>query len=63
MIIMAKNTEALTQVTINTDKNMSSDSRKESTRTYIAQLYVWAFFIVIGVVFVVGLIVSKYYWQ
>jgi hypothetical protein len=60
---MAKNTEALTQVTINTDKNMSSDSRKESTRTYIAQLYVWAFFIVIGVVFVVGLIVSKYYWQ
>lgn len=60
---MAKNTEALTQVTINTDKNMSSDSRKESTRTYIAQLYVWVFFIVIGVVFVVGLIVSKYYWQ
>jgi hypothetical protein len=60
---MAKNTEASTQVTINTDKNMSSDSRKESTRTYIAQLYVWAFFIVIGVVFVVGLIVSKYYWQ
>ena len=60
---MAKNTEALTQVTINSDKNMSSDSRKESTRTYIAQLYVWAFFIVIGVVFVVGLIVSKYYWQ
>ena len=60
---MAKNTEALTQVTINTDKNMSSDSRKESTRTHIAQLYVWAFFIVIGVVFVVGLSVSKYYWQ
>lgn len=29
---------------------------KESTRTYIARLYVWAFFIVIGLVFVVGLI-------
>ena len=39
-----------------TDKNMSSDTRKESTRTYIAQLYVWAFFIVIALVFVVGCI-------
>ena len=39
------------KVSVNTDKNMTSDTRKESTRTYIAQLYVWAFFIVIGIVF------------
>lgn len=26
------------KVSVNTDKNMSSDTRKESTRTYIAQL-------------------------
>lgn len=44
------------KVGVNTDKNMSSDNRKESTRTYIAQLYVWAFFVVIGVVLVVGVI-------
>ena len=43
-------------VSVNTDKNMTSDTRKESTRTYIAQLYVWAFFIVIGIVFFIGLI-------
>ena len=55
-----ENTETTVQVenkvSVNTDKNMSSDTRKESTRTYIAQLYVWAFFIVIGIVFVIGLI-------
>lgn len=55
-----QNTETTVQVeneiSVNTDKNMSSDTRKESTRTYIAQLYVWAFFIVIGVVFVIGVI-------
>lgn len=37
-------------VDINTDSN--SNSKKESTRTYIAQLYVWAFFIVIAIVFI-----------
>lgn len=42
-------------IIINTDKNSDSDP-KENTRTYIAQLYVWAFFIVIGVVFLIGLI-------
>lgn len=26
------------------DKNTSSSEKKESTRSYIAQLYVWAFF-------------------
>ena len=55
-----QNTETTVQVenkvSVNTDKNMSSDTRKESTRTYIAQLYVWAFFIVIGIVFVVGMV-------
>ena len=55
-----ENTETTVQVenkvSVNTDKNMSSDTRKESTRTYIAQLYAWAFFIVIGIVFVIGLI-------
>lgn len=44
------------EVNINTDKNTSSDARKETTRTYIAQLYVWAFFIVLGIVFVIGAI-------
>lgn len=29
---------------------------KESTRTYIAQLYVWSFFIVIAIVFIIGII-------
>ena len=37
------------------DSNVTS-SPKESTRTYIARLYVWAFFIVIGLVFIVGFI-------
>ena len=37
------------------DSNVTS-SPKESTRTYIARLYVWSFFIVIGLVFVIGLI-------
>lgn len=41
-----------------TDENVSSDVRKESTRTLIAQLYVWAFFIVIIIVFVVGIVKS-----
>lgn len=45
-------------VGVNTDKNMSSDTKKESTRTFIAQLYVWAFFIVIIVVFIIGFIKS-----
>ena len=57
-----QNTETTVQVenrvSVNTDKNMSSDTRKESTRTYIAQLYVWAFFFVIAVVFIIGLIRS-----
>lgn len=57
-----QNTETTVQVenkvSVNTDKNMSSDTRKESTRTYIAQLYVWAFFAVIGIVFVIGIIKS-----
>lgn len=48
--------EVENKVSVNTDKNMSSDTRKESTRTYIAQLYVWSFFIVIAIVFVIGLI-------
>ena len=43
-------------VNVNTDKNSDSNTRKESTRTYIAQLYVWAFFVVIGFVFVIGVI-------
>lgn len=30
--------------------------RKETTRTFIAQLYVWAFFIVIGLVLIGGLV-------
>ncbi len=51
-----KSTQTENRTGENTDRNMSSDTRKESTRTYIAQLYVWAFFIVIGAVFVVGLI-------
>ena len=42
-------------IIINTDKNSDSDP-KENTRTYIAQLYVWAFFIVVGIVFFIGLI-------
>ncbi len=41
---------------ISTDKNSSSETKKESTRTYIAQLYVWAFFVVIAVVFIIGMI-------
>lgn len=41
-----------------TDENVSSDVRKESTRTFIAQLYVWAFFIVIIIVFIVGIVKS-----
>ena len=28
---------------------------KENTRSKIAQIYVWAFFVVIGIVFVIGL--------
>lgn len=51
-------TVSQTEVSVSdyTDKNTNSENKKESTRTYIAQLYVWAFFIVIGIVFVVGLI-------
>lgn len=56
----AQSTETTVQVenkvSVNTDKNISSATRKESTRTYIAQLYVWAFFIVIGIVFVIGVV-------
>ena len=55
-----QNTDSFAQpeskIGVNTDKNMSSDTRKESTRTYIAQLYVWDFFIVIAIVFVIGVI-------
>ena len=44
-------------VNIGTGKNAISDP-KENTRTYIAQLYVWAFFVVIGIVFAIGVIKS-----
>lgn len=37
-----------------TDKNQSSEARKETTRSFIARLYVWGFFIVVGLVFVIG---------
>lgn len=36
--------------------NKETSNPKESTRTYIARLYVWAFFIVIGIVFLVGIL-------
>ncbi len=36
-----------------TDEN-SSSKKKESTRTFIAQLYVWAFFATILLVFITG---------
>lgn len=36
-----------------TDEN-SNSQKKESTRTFIAQLYVWAFFVIILLVFVTG---------
>lgn len=49
-------TEVENNVSVNTDKNSDSTTRKESTRTYIAQLYVWAFFVVIGCVFVIGVL-------
>ena len=39
------------------DQKQDSDP-KESTRSKIATLYVWAFFIVIAIVFVVGLIIG-----
>lgn len=44
-------------VNVNTGvgKNAISDP-KENTRTYIASLYVWGFFIVIGVVFLISFI-------
>lgn len=32
------------------DMNADSSKRRESTRSYIAQLYVWAFFVIIGVI-------------
>lgn len=38
------------------DQKQDSDP-KESTRSKIATLYVWAFFVVIALVFVVGLII------
>lgn len=38
--------------------NKDGSEKKENTRSYIAQLYVWAFFIVIFLVFVVGCIRS-----
>ncbi len=38
------------------DLNSNSANTKESTRTYIAQLYIWAFFIVILLVFIIGFI-------
>ena len=31
-----------------------SSDQKENTRSKIAQIYVWAFFIVIGIVFIIG---------
>lgn len=37
-------------------KNESNSDPKENTRSKIAQLYVWAFFIVIGIVFLIGII-------
>ena len=41
-------------VGVSVDMNSNSANKKESTRTYIAQLYVWAFFLVIACVFVIG---------
>ena len=49
--VQVKNT-----VNVDTDKNTSSTSSKENTRTFIAQLYVWAFFIVIASVLIIGLV-------
>ncbi len=40
-------------VTDDTDEN-SNSKKKESTRTYIAQLYVWAYFITVLFVFITG---------
>lgn len=39
---------------VKSGKSDGSDDKKENTRSYIAQVYVWAFFIVIGFVFVIG---------
>lgn len=38
------------------DKISDSQKAKETTRTFIAQLYVWGFFSVIAIVFVIGII-------
>ena len=35
-------------------KNKGNSDPKENTRSRIAQIYVWAFFVVIGLVFVIG---------
>lgn len=40
------------------EQTKGSSDPKENTRSRIAQIYVWAFFIVIGVVFVIGLFKS-----
>lgn len=56
-----------TKTTVEQETNIHTESKttvdqketsnpKESTRTYIAQLYVWSFFVVIGAVFVIGII-------
>lgn len=37
-----------------TDNNSDSDNRRENTRSYIAQLYVWGFFIAISLVYLLG---------
>jgi hypothetical protein len=42
------------QVTNDTDLRSGTEMRKESTRTFIAQLYVWAFFGVIALVLIIG---------
>ena len=36
------------------DKTKGNSDPKENTRSRIAQIYVWAFFVVIGLVFVIG---------
>ena len=56
----AQNTDEKTKVEeteiVDTDENAISDLQKESTRKYIAMLYVIAFFVVIAAVFIVGVL-------
>ena len=48
-------TDTVNNQIINADTDENSNSKKkESTRTYIAQVYVWAFFAIILLVFITG---------